>query len=205
MAQQQHMPAATAASTEDPITRLSKVPLEMLDSDTQKQLHEMCEKLERKMKKMNQKKQTRKSKTKPLPTVKKGRFYFTEQTVNHRRNIVIVYEYNRETKMLKYAQTVYHLDMEKLQNERKLIREENGRRMQMELDPLPENVPAHRYNKQSHYEAAMKRLEDHPVTVENFMDDKDFGAFRQAVRKLTYTHGAYKVHREEKNTHNEAS
>ncbi len=77
------------------------------------------------------------------------------------RRGIIYYEYNRQTKTLKYGASIFQ---------------------------TTSKHPEH-YDSAGHHRTAKNRLEQHPVVVENFPDNTTLVDFQFRLRKLLFTHG----------------
>lgn len=105
---------------------------------------------------MEDTKSENKTKTRPIISNRTLRFY------EHHRIITIVYEYNRETKILKYGAAIFK-----------------------EEPDTPKNF----FVKKDHRKTAISRLHKKPVTILNFQDNKTISDFNSRVRKLLIIHG----------------
>ena len=95
-----------------------------------------------------------------------------QQVVNHRvgfretsggkfRRGIIYYEYNRQTKTIKYGASIFNTDAKK---------------------------PDH-YDSAGHHKTAKERFEQSPVTVENFADNTTLPDFNKRLRQLLFRYG----------------
>lgn len=101
------------------------------------------------------------------------RFFFNEDNSNNHRRVTIVYKHDRQTKTLTYGASIYHTP-----------------RHVNDIHSIDsKSHKSEKFDKNKHYETAVKRFNEHPVVVQNFQDDGKFQDFRLSVRKLLFTHG----------------
>lgn len=77
------------------------------------------------------------------------------------RRGIIYYEYNRQTKTLKYGASIFKTTSKHQEH----------------------------YDSIGHHHTAKNRLEQYPVIVENFSDNTTLIDFQSRLRKLLFTHG----------------
>lgn len=143
-----------------------------------------------------------KTATNETTTPKLCRFFFNEENYNHRRKVLIVYKLDNTTQTLTYGASVYHI-----------ARTTND---SVSMDGSRMTVKPEKYNKDKHYETALKRFNEHPVVLNNYkypedvvvqpnvlqklQEDKEFNyekyqvgekfrKFRKNVRKQLFNHG----------------
>lgn len=105
---------------------------------------------------------------------KQRRFFFNEDNSNNRRKTTIVYKHDRINHTLTYGASVFHVP--------------KNHHDSQSTDSKTNNKPE-KFNKEKHYETALKRFNEHPVVVQNFQDDGKFSDFRKRVRKQLFTNG----------------
>ena len=88
---------------------------------------------------------------------------FKEVQGDSRRIGTIMYEYNRETRTLRYGASIFRTSASK-----------------------PEHFDGE--TRKKHLKTALSRFEKHPVIVENFSDDSTLQDFHGRVRQLLFTH-----------------
>lgn len=86
---------------------------------------------------------------------------FRETSGGKFRRGIIYYEYNRQTKTIKYGASIFQTSAKK---------------------------PEH-YDSAGHHKTARERFEQHPVTVENFADNTTLPDFNQRLRNLLFRYG----------------
>lgn len=88
-----------------------------------------------------------------------------------KRYITIHYDYDRINKVLKYGASIHFMDNDK-----------------------------EKFNKSGHQETAQKRFKNRPITITNFISDKDTGIFHRTIRQQLHSYGT-KSPREELKTY----
>lgn len=78
-----------------------------------------------------------------------------------KRYVTIHYHYDRLSKVLKYGASIHLMDG----NEKE------------------------KFNKKGHQGTAQKRFNNRPITITNFISDKDTGIFHRAIRQQLYSYG----------------
>lgn len=86
---------------------------------------------------------------------------FRETSGGKFRRGIIYYEYNRQTKTIKYGASIFQTDARR---------------------------PDH-YDSAGHHKTAKTRFEEQPVTVENFVDNTTLPDFNQRLRNLLFKYG----------------
>jgi len=85
-----------------------------------------------------------------------------KETANGKRRIgTIYYEYNRQTKTIKYGASIFRTDAKK---------------------------PEH-FVRADHIQTATNRFNKHPITVTNFPDNTTLQDFNQRIRELLFRYG----------------
>jgi len=105
---------------------------------------------------------------------KPRRFFFNEDNSNNRRKVTVVFKHDRTNHTLTYGASVFHVARNSCDS--------------TSTDSKTHAKPE-KFDKQKHYDTALKRFSEHPVVLQNFQDEDKFTDFRRKVRKQLFTHG----------------